>query len=405
MHPRLQRYYNSAVIVASRGVGSVIVMTLFLIKKYTLSPSEFGNLGYAYASAAALLMPFASPMVMIISRRIIQTRDLSRDRWIIAFWACLALVLALIPVVEGFACAGSMSNIGFFSSVCGLLLIVALNGQYVIWLNESDHTARSLVFILMFLFSIPLSLGVRIITGIGLNDRSFSIETILLCVPVLVNCAFAKSTGPTGVADLYGLSAANYAKYFMVVLFYNGILWVDWTLGKIFLPTGAYEHWAAVRILMERALLPVLNIAQVALLWQLLRSSTGQASHTAVAVSPRAIARFQLVLAVAAAVAITSGWLAENATLSAAAYVSFVMGYLAFGLTSIFLDFYQAKFTVRFIATSFLAMTLGRLALVALALEYGSSNLYSVAWSVSSILILVYISNRSWDQIKIGGNR
>jgi hypothetical protein len=402
MPPRLQRYYNFVVIIASRGVGSVIVMALFLIKKYTLPASEFSDLGYAYASAATLLMPFASPLMMIISRRIIQTRDLSRDRWIVVFWACLAFVLALVPVVEVLSRVGGVSDIGFFSSVCGLLLIVALNGQYVIWLNESDHTTRSLIFIAIFILSIPLGMGVRSIAGIGAHDRTFTIETILLCIPVMINCTLVTMTDRTTDVDLYGLSATNYVKYFMVVLFYNGILWADWTLGKMLLPSAPYEQWANARIFMERAVLPVLNIIQVALLWHLLRSSIGQASQTATSVSQQAIRRFQAALAIAIIAAVASGMLASNPALTAIAYLPFVLGYLAFGLNSIFLDFFQAKFTVRSIATSFLAMTLGRVIIVALALEYGSYNLYSVAWSVTSILILAYISRRSWDQIKVG---
>jgi hypothetical protein len=350
-----------------------------------------------------LLMPFVSPMVMIVSRRIIQTRDLSRDRSIVLFWACLGLALALLPFMQVVFAQSGVSDVGFFSSVCGLLLIVALNGQYVIWLNESDRSTQSLAFIALFLLSLPLSVAIRSATGIGHGDRSFSIEGILLCLPVLINSTFVRSSGQVPKTELYEFSRENYAKYFMVVLFYNGILSVDWALGHHFLPASVYLPWADIRIVMERAVLSILNIAQVALLWHLLRSSIGTAHDTANVFPAFIIRRFQIALFIAAMIAVLAGISATSTSLHAAIYIPFIIGYLAFGLTSIFLDFYQAKFSVRFVASTFLTMTLGRLVFVAIALRYGSSDLYSIAWSLTSILILAYISSKSWDQIKTGG--
>jgi hypothetical protein len=397
---RWQKYYNILVIVASRGVGSLIVMTLFLIKKYTLSAQAFGDLGYAYASAATLLSPFASPIMMIISRRVIQTRDLGRDKKAMLFWAFAALALGLFSVLEQLASSGTASPLGVFSSVCGLLLIIGLNGQYVIWLNESDRTALSLTFIVVLLSTIPLAGGIRLMLSISPSDPSFSIETILLSLPVLLNSMRIKRSSAELQENIYTFSKSNYVKYFMVVLFYSGTLWVDWTLGRSLLPAGEYAGWANDRIFMERLMLPVLNIMQVALLWHLLRSSIGQQSKSANTVSAEMIGRWNLFLAFMAVTA-TMCWLlsfwAQEFDL-----ISFCIGYLTYGLTSIFLDFYQAKFSVRHIATSFLILTIVHALAVSVSTYFGGVAGFGLAWSLTSVLVLFYLSKRSWSEIKIG---
>jgi hypothetical protein len=400
MQPQWQKYYNVLVVLASRGIGSVIITSLFLIKKWALPEDEFGSLGHAFATVMVAVSPFASPVIMLISRRIIQTRDLSRDRNIIMIWALLSFLGAAFVAVMSIISPHGISDFVFMVSIVAFILVTVLNAQYIIWLNESDQTKRSLIYIVIFIIAIPLSVLVREVSGIGQRDRSFSVETVLLSLPVLIDIVRIKAKGHFHMADLYDFSASNYFKYFAIVLFYNGIIWVDWSLGRYLLPEPVYLDWANDRILLERILLPILNIIQVTMIWHLLRSSTGKGQHNTQAIGQKPIAIFQIILLISAACSVLA-WLLDNVW-PFMKFVPFGFGYLAFGLMSIFLEFYQAKFSIKYIAITLCAITIARLIAVALALKIGHVDDYAVIWALTSIFILYFVFRKASDQIKIG---
>jgi hypothetical protein len=400
MQPQWQKYYNFLVLLASRGIGSILITSMFLIKKYFLPASEFGMLGHAFATVMVVASPLASPAIMLISRRIIQTRDLGRDRSIILGWSVLAFIGAAYATVESAFATNGVSTAAFYTSITAFVFVTVLNAQYIIWLNESDRTKHSLFFIAIFIFMIPLSILVRHISGIGQEDRSFSVEALLLSIPVMIDILRTKATGQGSVANLYDFSLNTYSKYFIIVLFYQGILWVDWTIGQHLLPAGAYIEWAGDRILLERILLPVLNIAQVTLLWHFLRSSTGKGQQNNESLSSQSVKTFFGVLVSAALLSILS-WV-FGSYYHWVHMLPFVIGYLAFGLTSIFLEFYQAKFSVKYLLITLSAVTAARVIIIGLVFNFAHTNDYAVAWALTSIAILFFVFRMSYDQIKVG---
>lgn len=399
MRPQWQRYYNFLVLLASRGIGSILITSMFLIKKYFLPASEFGMLGHAFATVMVVASPLASPAIMLISRRIIQTRDLGRDRSIILGWSVLAFIGAAYATVESAFATTGVSTTAFYTSITAFVFVTVLNAQYIIWLNESDRTKHSLFFIAIFIFMIPLSILVRQISGIGQEDRSFSVEALLLSIPVMIDILRTKATGQGSVANLYDFSLNTYSKYFIIVLFYQGILWVDWTIGQHVLPAGAYIQWAGDRILLERILLPVLNIAQVTLLWHLLRSSTRHDSSENAPISAKHVRYFQITVAAVALMAAVIGISFGQGLYAMIALLA--IGYLAYGLTSIFVDFYQAKFTLTHAALTLASMTALRAAMCYGAILWDGTWGYALFWAFSSLAILWFMFRRSHDQIRV----
>jgi hypothetical protein len=399
MKPNWQKYYNWLVIIASRGVGSLTMTALFLLKKYYLPADEFATLGQNFAGAMMIASPIASPAIMMMSRRIIQSRELGHDRDVVLGWSALSCLAACGVMAEDILSPGGVSDLGFIISIFAFLLTTVLNSQYIIWLNESDQTRRSLFFILLFLSAIPLSIAVRAVTGIGQHDRSFSVEAVLLSLPVLINVLRTRGQGHFTMADLYAFSSTNYFKYFAIILFYSSILWVDWTIGKAMLPEQAYLPWANDRIMFERVLLPVVNIVQVALLWQLLRNSTRPEQSGDKGIAPHLVRAFgRTVVATTAAMCAVCAFLPGT---RAASLLPFIFGYLGYGLISIFLDFYQAKYALRQIAIAVAAFTIIRSAFCWAAFLWLGAEGYSLFWALSSALLLLYMFSRTHDQINL----
>jgi hypothetical protein len=399
MKPKWQKYYNWLVIIASRGVGSLTMTALFLLKKYYLPAAEFASIGHSFAGAMMIASPIASPAIMMMSRRIIQSRELGHDRDVVLGWSALSCLAACGVMAEDILRSGGVSDIGFIISVFAFLLTTVLNSQYIIWLNESDQPKSSVIFILLFLLAIPLSIAVRAVTGIGQHDRSFSVEAVLLSLPVLINILRTRATGHLTVADLYAFSSTNYFKYFAVILFYTSILWVDWTIGKAMLAEQAYLPWANDRIWLERVLLPVLNIMQVTLLWQLLRNSTRSAQIGDTDIAPNLVRAFNWTVIVATAATLALCMVLPDTR--AATLLPFIFGYLGYGLLSIFVDFYQAKYRLRQIAIAVVAITAIRSAFCYVAFLWLGTAGYSLFWALSSALLLLYMFGRTHDQIKL----
>jgi hypothetical protein len=400
MKPNWQKYYNWLVIIASRGVGSLTMTALFLLKKYYLPADEFATLGHSFAGAMMIASPIASPAIMMMSRRIIQSRELGHDRDVVLGWSALSCLAACGVMAEDFLSPNGVSDLGFIISIFAFLLTTVLNSQYIIWLNESDQARRSLVFILLFLSAIPLSIAVRAVTGIGQHDRSFSVEAVLLSLPVLINVLRTRGQGHFTMADLYAFSSTNYFKYFAIILFYTSILWVDWTIGKAMLPEQAYLPWANDRILFERVLLPVVNIVQVTLLWQLLRNAIGARKEEAAALTPQGIMWFRMILACIGAIACVSWLMPLGERLRDIAPL--FIGYMGFGLLSIFLDFYQAKSSVRPLLGALVALSVARIIVCLPVIHYFGVHGYSLAWALTSIMMVWFVFEQSKDQIKIG---
>jgi hypothetical protein len=400
MKPKWQKYYNWLVIIASRGVGSLTMTALFLLKKYYLPAAEFASLGHSFAGAMMIASPIASPAIMMMSRRIIQSRELGHDRNVVLGWSALSCLAACGVMAEDILRAGGVSDLGFIVSIFAFLLTTVLNSQYIIWLNESDQPKSSLIFILLFLLAIPLSILVREVTGIGQHDRSFSVEAVLLSLPVLINVLRTRGQGHLTVADLYAFSSTNYFKYFAIILFYTSILWIDWTIGRALLSEQAYLPWANDRIMLERVLLPVLNILQVTMLWQLLRNTIGALKNEAASLTPQSMKAFRIALAVITAMACAS-WLMPLAE-GVRDIIPLFIGYMAFGLLSIFLDFYQAKSRVALLLGALGALSVARIIVCLPAIHYFGVHGYSLAWALTSIMMVWFVFEQSKDQIKIG---
>jgi hypothetical protein len=303
-------------------------------------------------------------------------------------------------MAEDLLTPGAVSQTGFVISVFAFLFTSVLNSQYIIWLNESDKPKLSVAFIILFLSAIPLSIAVRAATGIGQVDRSFSVEAVLLSLPVLIHVLRTRGQGHFTRADLYAFSTANYFKYFLVILFYSSILWVDWTIGKALLPEAAYLQWANDRTLFERVLLPVLNIVQITLLWNLLRSSIGSQREEASALTHGAVVKFRVLLVALSGLACVAWLLPLEARLND--LPGLMIGYMGFGILSIFLDFYQAKLDVRALAASLAMLSVTRLALLGLSIHFFGAHGYSLSWALTSIMLVWFVFERAKDQIKIG---
>ena len=97
------------------------------------------------------------------------------------------------------------------------------------------------------------------------TDDSFSIEASILCVFVLLSLfCTSRPKESTSRTVAPSLSVERFTRYFLIVLFYNAILWMDWSIVRWMLKSDIYSDWANTRILFERILLPLLNVAQVA---------------------------------------------------------------------------------------------------------------------------------------------
>jgi hypothetical protein len=399
MQPKWQKYYDWTVIIASRGIGSIIMSALIIIKRSALPFDEFGSIGHALATAMVVVAPFISPIVMLVSRRIIQTGDLSRDRTILLCWAITVMLASAGMALFEYLNPRSDSDLVFMIAIIAFNLVTSLNSMYAIWLHESGQSRKSVLFIAVLIMIVPLTVILREVLGIGQRDRSFSVETALLGLPVLIDLLRTRRSQQNAPIDIYAFSASNYMKYFVIVLFSNGILWVDWNLGRYFLAEPTYLIWAEHRIVLERILLPALNVIQAMTVWRLLRATIGPNRAESDRVDPRSVNHFFLLIAVLALLA-ALGW----SLISSAQYMQFVpftIGYLAFGMTAIFLEFFQVKFSILRVSITLLLIAFCRTAFVALILKYNGILGYSLVWALTSLLILSYIFRVSWSQIRL----
>jgi hypothetical protein len=399
MQPHWQKYYNWVVIIASRGVGSLTMAALFMLKKYYLPAEAFASLGKGFAIAMMVASPLASPAIMMMSRRVIQTRSLGTDRHIILAWSILSSLAAFCVVIELLFRPSGVSNTGFLVSIFAFLLTSVLNSQFIIWLNESDQAKRSLLFIVFFIAAIPLSILVRYLTGIGQTDRSFAVEALLLSLPVMISMIATRPQKAEHAPPSYDFSAQNYAKYFVIVLFYSSIIGIDWTLGQRGFAKESYIDWANNRILLERVLLPALNILQVTVLWHLLRSSTRESGGDNDAISQKFVTRFCLIVPAVTALIIAAFWFLSGNIVGT--LLPFGFGYLWYGLVSIFLDFFQAKYPLRRIVFVLVGITAVRSAVCWGSILWLGEAGYNIFWVTSSAVLLIFMFWQTHDQIKL----
>jgi hypothetical protein len=392
-----KRAYDWAVVIISRGVGSLIVAGLFLVKKLTLPPAEFASLGLAYASVLAVVGAAIAPLTMLMARRVIQSRRIETDRTIIQLLSAAVVVTASFSVVA--VLSGSRpSELAFILSVAAVVLVAGLNAQYIIWLNETGARRRSVAFILACLLVIPLSLLMRRSLHIGASDRTFGLEALLLVMPIVVDTLTRRRSSPAGDQPLYHLSLGNYAKYAVFVAIFNAIPATDWWFGRHLLDAASFRSWADVRVLFERGLLPVMNVVQATVLWRLLRTSIGQAgSRTPIAKE----ATRWVFLSVAAVFLLTLVLWAAPPLPRYADVLPIFVGYAAYGLTSIFLDFYQAKYTLGRLAASLLAIFVLRSVATYGGLALGGAHLFSIIWAATSLAMFTYVFVHARDQISL----
>lgn len=391
--------YDWTVVIVSRGVGSVLVAGLFLIKKFTLPSTEFTSLGLAFASVLALVGTLVAPLVMLMSRRVIQSRRIETDRTLIK--GLLAAIILAASLSTGSLIVGtSPSEPAFVLSLAAIVLVTALNGQYVIWLNEIGCTRRSLLFVLLFLSVFPISLIIRLYFGFGRYDRSLGPEALMLCLPVLVDTSMRDRAISKATDSLYHMSFHNYAKYAVFIGFFNAIPAADWWLGQRLLADTSYEPWANLRILFERGLLPLMNVAQAAILWRLLRASIGEPGSGRAVIPAKASHRL-LVATGCVFIATFVIWAIPSLTYFGEMAALFV-GYAAYATTSIFLEFYQAKYSLAFVGFSLAFVFILRGLASYSALELGGAHLFSIVWAATALATLAFVFNRSRDQIALG---
>lgn len=393
-----KKVYDWGVVIISRGVGSLLVAGFFLVKKLTLPADEFASLGLAFASVLMIVSAAASPLLMLISRRIIQSRRLETDRNFILSLSLAAIVAASFSIFA-LATGTKPSEPAFVLSLVAIVLITGLNGQYVIWLNETGATRRSMAFIACYLAAIPASLAIRHYLGIGRSDRTFGLEALMLSLPIVADMAFRRTAGAPDHTALYHLSFHNYAKYVVCVGFFNAIPAADWWFGRHLLPAAAYQSWADSRILFERGLLPVMNVVLATILWRLLRSSIGSSPEDRAVLSERTAQYF--VWIVGGLLIVTLGIWALSSFAPGGLFALFI-GYAAYGITSIFLEFYQAKCRLWPLIISLGLVFIGRGLMTYGALAAGGVHLFSVAWAATALATLAFIFIRSRDQIALG---
>ena len=395
----LKNIYDNVVIFGARGVGWLVSSLILAIKAYFVPAEDFISIGYALVSAALLVGPLLGPIVMIISRRIIQTSNLSQDRSIILGCVLIALALSVFSLFENLLNVGEKNEIGFLLSICAFVIISTLNSQYIVWLNESDRTSLSLLFVVFFILSVPLSMLIREITDIGLSDRSFTIESIVLCLPLLIHMGTKWPVRARLKEDIYEISTENYTKYFFIVLFYNAILWSDWTIGRHLLNSGEYITWASDRILFERIFLPIITIFQLSFLWRMLRISTGPTSRSNREIGPKINFRFNATMVATTVLALLCWSMPREWHI--VHYVTLLIGYLTYGVMATFLDLYQAEYRLK-VVLILLAFIMAVRTAACYAVIYLSQSVgYGLFWALSSILILTYLFHRSKNQIRL----
>jgi hypothetical protein len=396
----LKNIYDNVVIFGARGVGWLVSSLILAIKAYFVPAGDFVSIGYALVSAALFVGPLLGPIVMIISRRIIQTSNLSQDRSIILGCVLIALALSIFSLFENLLNVGEKNEIGFLLSICAFVIISTLNSQYIVWLNESDRTSLSLLFVVFFILSVPLSMLIREITDIGLSDRSFTIESIVLCLPLLIHMGAKWPVRADSKEQIYEISTENYTKYFLIALFYNAIIWSDWTIGRNLLNSGDYIAWASDRILFERIFLPIITIFQLSFLWRMLRISTGPARKSTREIGPKINFRFNATMVATTVLALLC-W-AMQREWHIVHYGTLLVGYLTYGVMATFLDLYQAEHRLK-VVLILLAFIMAVRTAACYAVMYLSQSVgYGLFWALSSILILTYLFHRSKNQIRIG---
>ena len=391
----LNRLYQHGAIIASRGVGTVIIFSVFIVRKNYSSPIEYSNLGYIFATASLIITPVASPLLMIISRRIIQTRDLGLDRRILLAWTASACVAGFASFVDLLGASTSQ-----LLSVVAFLMIVGFNSQFILWLNEGGRTALSLAFVILLLSTIPLSFMLRAYGLLGLADPSLSIEAILLSTPSLIFLAlFQKTTRDRPeVGAIYHMSSVNYFKYLIAILFYSTIVWEDWKFGSLLLSEADYLNWADARIVLERFLLPFINAFQLTLLWKLLRDSTRATGGEAIRSET-----FRWIAIGIAAIALTVAALAWLFPVKPMLLVALAVGYMFYGLTSVFIDFFQAKFPLKRMGLMLAGVLVVRTGACYSTLYLFGVTGYAVFWPVAAAIIIILLARLSYDQIKLAG--
>jgi hypothetical protein len=389
--------YDNVVIFGARGVGWLVISLILAIKAYFVPAGDFVTIGYALASAALFVGPLLSPIVMIISRRTIQTSDFSQDRSMILGCILTALALSIFALFETILNVGEKNEFGFLLSICAFVIISTLNSQYIVWLNESNRTSLSLFFFIFFIFSVPLSIAV---TNIGLSDRSFTIESIALCIPILLHIIYTRPKKSKSADNIYAMSTINYIKYFIIALFYNAIIWFDWTIGRYLLDSDEYVAWASDRILFERIFLPIITILQISFLWRLLRISTGPTNKNTREIGPEINFRFNATMVVTAILALLF-W-AMQGEWHIAYYGNMLIGYLTYGIMAIFLDLYQSEHRLKIVLILLAFIAAVRTATCYVIIYVSQSFGYGLFWALSSILILTYLFHRSKNQIRIG---
>ena len=388
-------------VVFSRGVSYAVLAVILFIKREQLTSAGFANLGHDLALASLFVGPAMSVIGQIQARRIMASMNIRAN--IFPVFLLLMTALLLLSVVWSSEPAWRLMNLDLRPIIItgGFLLSYGLVGMIVLWVLACKSQRYFLTVCLGICLSMTVIICSRLVFKIGYENSSLVFEGLILW-GFAASILLAFLLDPDVKIDgelMYPYSLSTIARYAAIVVFYNGILSVDWQLLNLNLKVDDYSWIAAIRIACERFLLPLLAATTSALLlnrYQLGREN----NNTEVGPFIGRLFEKKRLSALFGVVAVVT--LIFMLPTQPRIILILALGYLIFGINSYFLDLFQARKSFRHLVGVLIMFIL----IYALLSKYVMLNFgligHAVFWVIANFALLSIIARpNSLNAVKI----
>ncbi|MEJ6788907.1 hypothetical protein BrevBR_05090 [Brevundimonas sp. BR2-1] len=384
-------------VVASRGAGYFLLASVLLARKFQLSRVDLADVGQDLSLAMVVVTPLLGAIAAILSRRVIQAQSIRLDLTILRAWVLGGGAITLLGIAVAVPDIPALDQPGRILIASGFLSMHGLVAALLLWSGISGEKRQFAQILIAVILVIPVSIGIRLALNSGGLDKSFALEAMLLWA-ILAYTMFSVHKDLESPRDhLYPFSRTTMLKYGSISLFFSGTIAIDWQIGKVALAQTHYIQWASRRVLMERFLMPLMNSVTAVVLIRILRRMSGdrpgQPSNLSIPDPDRRIrvGGTALIVVSSILVLLAAPVLAGTKIPMLGDGLLLAWGYLLFGVCSLFLDLFQARWGLKKVVVTLGSITLVRTIACWLVVERFGVTGYGNFWVITNALILMYL--------------
>lgn len=384
-------------VVASRGAGYLLLASVLLARKFQLSRADLAEVGQDLALAMVVVTPLLGAIAAILSRRVIQAQSIRLDLSILRAWVLIGGAITALGVAVVLPDIPALDQTGRILIASGFLSMHGLVAAMLLWSGISGEKQQFSQLLISVLLVIPVSIGVRMALNSSELDKSFALEAMILCAILMRTVFSTKKDVESPREHLYPFSKTTMLKYGSISLFFSGTIAIDWQIGKLALSHANYIQWASRRVLMERFLMPLMNSVTAVVLIRILRRMSGdrpgQETNLSIPDPDRRIRVGGMILIVgsSALVLLAAPVLAGTTIPMLGNGLLLAWGYLLFGVCSLFLDLFQARWGLQKVVVTLGSFTIVRTITCWLVVERFSVTGYGNFWVVTNTILLMYL--------------